>query len=187
MNELKPSNPKDIIGSSKLPLELVPDTLVAYAALAFLEGASKYGRFNWRIAGVRASIYRAAVGRHLMKWWNGEDCDPKTGVPHLASAIAGLGIILDAELAGKLTDDRPPALPALAEMVDDAAQDVKRLKHLFADQSPRQWTIDDVEVGDEEMVRANAGSAVERAQRAGAGYITTVITGKEYLPLMPAR
>jgi hypothetical protein len=111
VEETKPTNPKDIIGSGKLPLGLVPDTLLTEAAIAFLEGASKYGRYNWRIAGVRTSIYREAMQRHMIKWWNGEDRDPKTRVKHLASVIACAGILLDAELCGKLTDDRPPRAP----------------------------------------------------------------------------
>jgi hypothetical protein len=143
MADVKPTNPKDAIGAGKLPLELVPDTIRAYAALAFFEGASKYGRFNWRVAGVRASIYRAALDRHLVKWWNGEDADPKTGVPHLASVIACAGIILDAQLCGKLTDDRPPPAP-LGDLIDSLAAAVESLKTEFAEHRPHQWTIEDV-------------------------------------------
>ncbi len=108
---VKSTNPKDRIATDKLPLDLVPDTISAFAALAFAEGAAKYGAYNWRVAGVRASIYRAALDRHLKSWWNGENEDPFTGVPHLASIIACAGILLDAEIAGKLTDDRPPVVP----------------------------------------------------------------------------
>lgn len=140
----KPSNPKDVVGSGKLPLELVPDTLIVEAAMAFLEGALKYGRFNWRIAGVRASVYRAALLRHFAKWWNGEDCDQETGVNHLASVIACAGIILDAGLCGKLTDDRPPQAP-LSKRIDELAHDVHRLKKLFAGHNPKQYTITDSE------------------------------------------
>lgn len=139
----KPTNPKDAIGSGKLPLELVPDIIPAVAALAFLEGASKYGRFNWRIAGVRSSIYRAAMQRHLTKWWNGEDADPKTGVPHLASVIACVGIILDAALVNKLTDDRPPRAKEFSAVIDSMGQDVARIKELFKKHDPKQYTIAD--------------------------------------------
>jgi hypothetical protein len=137
----KLSNPKDIVGSGKLSLELVPDTIEAEVALAYLEGALKYGRFNWRVAGVRASIYRAALRRHLMRWWNGEDRDKKTRVKHLASVIACAGILLDAELCGKLTDDRPPAvdMDALLEVEEHIAH----LKELFKGHSPRHYTIAD--------------------------------------------
>lgn len=139
-----PMNPKDIVGSSKLPLELVPDTAVAHMALAFLEGALKYGRYNWRVAGVRSSIYVAAARRHLARFWNGEDYDPNTGVSHLASVMACMAIILDAELVDKLEDDRPPAA-SIGVLLDGGAEIAKNLKEKFKDHSPRQWTIADSE------------------------------------------
>lgn len=142
--DLKDTNPKDAIGSTKLPLHLVPDSLKVYAALSFCEGATKYGAFNWRIAGVRASIYKSALERHLAKWWNGEECDPVTGVPHLASVIACAAIILDAKLVDKLTDDRPPRAP-LAQLIDGAAETVQHLQKLHQDKHPRHWTIEDSE------------------------------------------
>lgn len=139
----KQTNPKDAIGSTKLPMGLVPDTIDAYVATAFLEGALKYGRFNWRIAGVRASIYDDALRRHLAKWWNGEDADPDTRVRHLASVIACAGILLDAELCGKLTDDRPPRAPLGALIGGEADATAKHLRALFKDHQPHQFTIDD--------------------------------------------
>lgn len=141
----KPSNPKDVIGSRKLDLGLVPDTLVVCAAVALTEGALKYGRFNWRIAGVRASIYHAACKRHLAKWWNGQDTDPATTVHHIDNAIASLAIIRDAMVYGKLTDDRPPAAyeNAMAEFIDGHEKSVAWLKDLFKEHSPYQYTIDD--------------------------------------------
>jgi Domain of unknown function (DUF5664) len=138
----KPTNPKDAIGSKKLMLELVPDTVLVEVSLAFLEGALKYGRYNWRVAGVRSSIYRAALGRHLAKWWNGEDRDQKTRVKHLASAIACLSILLDAELVGKLTDDRPPAAP-IGKLIEDNEGIAEHLRELFKGFSPHQYTIAD--------------------------------------------
>ena len=73
MPETKPTNPKDAIGVDKCPLHLIPTTVKPEVALALLEGALKYGQANWREVGVRASIYRSAVDRHLDKWWEGED------------------------------------------------------------------------------------------------------------------
>ncbi len=140
----KPSNPKDAIGSTKLHLELVPDTAIAMMSLAFLEGALKYGRFNWRVAGVRASVYRAAGDRHRKKWWNGEWEDPKTRVPHLASSMACDAIIIDAWACNKLIDDRPP--PAeFARMVDEAEENVRHLMSMFKDHHPKQYTIEDAQ------------------------------------------
>ena len=141
----KPSNPKDTIGSRKMPVGLVPDTVMLAAAEGFLEGALKYGRYNWRIAGVRAHIYHDALKRHLAKWWNGQDHAKDTGVHHLASVIACAGILLDAQLYGKLTDDRPPCPnpDAIAEAIDAFERRVAELRDLFKDHSPHQFTIAD--------------------------------------------
>jgi len=139
MSDTKLTNPKDIIGSAKLPLNLVPSTLQVFAAQAFAEGATKYGAFNWRVAGVRASVYKAAHDRHMEKYWNGEWADPVTGVPHLASAIACLAIILDAGVAGKLTDDRPPAIP-LASVIEEGEKVFAHLRELHKDKNPHHHT-----------------------------------------------
>lgn len=142
MSDEKPSNPKDLVAVAKLPLHLVPSTLEVFAALGFAEGAAKYGAYNWRVAGVRASVYKSAAKRHLEKWWNGQEADPKTNVPHLASVLACIGIILDAKLCGKLTDDRPPAAP-MDELIDDAEPIIAELWRMFADKHPHHYTIDD--------------------------------------------
>jgi hypothetical protein len=139
----KPSNPKDVIGQTKLPMGLVPDSMTAYASLAFLEGALKYGRYNWRAAGVRSSVYRDALDRHLSRWWNGEDVDPDTLVPHLASALACIAIILDADLSGKLTDDRPPRQEDLPKLISAMQGNIAHLKERFKDYDPHQYTIED--------------------------------------------
>lgn len=141
-SDTKPTNPKDAIGSTKLPLHLVPETLQAFACPAFAEGASKYGAYNWRAAGVRSSIYYDALRRHVGKWWNGEDCDPKTGVPHLSNAIACLTIILDAELVGKLNDDRPPRAN-LGELIEKLEAQANAVIALHAGKKPHHWTISD--------------------------------------------
>ncbi len=138
----KDTNPKDALASARLPLHLVPDSMKAMAALAFAEGAAKYGAFNWRVSGVRASVYLAALERHLMSWRNGEYADPVTGVPHIASAIACLGIIIDAELCGKLIDDRPPSAP-VGRAIREGEALVRSVLDQFADRTPRHYTIAD--------------------------------------------
>lgn len=139
----KETNPKDAIGSGKLPLELVPESAICEESLAFLEGALKYGRFNWRIGGVRASIYKAAFLRHMAKWWNGSNTDPLTRVTHLGNARACLGILIDAEWSGMLTDDRPPAQPGIEAHIDGLVDVVTHLKELFKAHTPKQYTISD--------------------------------------------
>ncbi len=139
---IKPTNPKDIIGSDKLPLHLVPTSAIALESLAFLDGALKYGRQNWRRAGARASIYYDAALRHLHKWFEGEDIDEESGVPHLAHVRACIGILIDADMAGKLTDDR--ALPVgYLDYVRQLTPHVARLKRRHAPQHPHHFTIAD--------------------------------------------
>ena len=102
------TNPKDEIGAKKVNLDVVPDTGVLYSAMALMEGARKYGSYNWRTNPVQANIYVAAARRHLAQWWNGEDTDV-SGAPHLGCAIASLMILVDATEVGNLVDNRPPA------------------------------------------------------------------------------
>lgn len=153
----KATNPKDAIGSTKLPLHLVPDTVGIFAAMAFAEGASKYGAYNWRIAGVRFSVYVAAMDRHRIRLWNGEWSDPVTGVPHLSSIIACAGIIADARQCGKLIDDRPPACD-MAAAIEEAERTAQQVIALNAGKNPRHWTIADTEDD-----QARAAAQAERA------------------------
>jgi len=138
----KPTNPKDALGIGRAPLQLVPETLAIYASLAFLEGALKYGQFNWRRSGVRASVYIAAMKRHLAKLSDGEWADKKSGVPHLSSILASAGIYADAYENGMLIDDRPP--PArTSELIDAMPAQIEHLKNMFKDFSPHQHTCSD--------------------------------------------
>ena len=142
MSDSKPTNPKDAIGSTKLPMGIVPASVIAYASLAWVEGKVKYGGVNWRDAGVKASIYLDALQRHYHKYNDGGQwADPETQVPHLASIIACAGIILDAHLAGKLTDDRPKSQPGLPALIDDLSKVVAHLKELHKDKAPHHFVI----------------------------------------------
>ncbi len=108
----KDSNPKEAFGSRKAGLSTISRQVMYEVGLAMLEGALKYGRHNYRIAGVRASTYYDACGRHMDAWWEGQDIDPDSGAKlhHITKAIAGLTVIRDSMLAGNWTDDRPPSI-----------------------------------------------------------------------------
>jgi hypothetical protein len=134
-------NPKDLVGTGKLPLHLWPTTATAMGCIALLNGALKYGRSNWRVVGVRASIYVDACQRHLAAWFEGRECDEE-GVPHLSSALACLAILVDAEAAGKLKDDRQVS-GGHAEIVNRLTPHVERLRALHASKSPKHYTIGD--------------------------------------------
>lgn len=138
----KPTNPKDLVGSAKLPIHLWPETATIMGAIGLLDGALKYGRANWRASGVRASIYVDAARRHIGRWFEGEDCDPDSGLPHLAHALACLAILVDAQAAGVLTDDRM-IKGGFDELLQQLTPHVARLKELHADRQPYHYTIAD--------------------------------------------
>ena len=90
MSSTKPSNPKDSIGIKKAPMSTVSAAVLAEIGVAMLEGASKYGRHNYRAVGVRGSVYYDATMRHMDAWWKGEHQDGETGQSHLAHAMCCL-------------------------------------------------------------------------------------------------
>ena len=102
------TNPKDLLGVKKVPLHLVPPSSLIYEAVAFRDGAKKYGPYNWRSKKVSAVIYIDAALRHIQAYLDGEDNAFDSGLPHLAHAKATLGVVIDALETGNLVDDRPP-------------------------------------------------------------------------------
>lgn len=111
------TNPKDLLGSKKPPIHLVPPASLIYQALGMDDGATKYGPYNWRDNKVIATIYVSACMRHLLQWLDGEELAKDSKKPHLAHAISCIGIIIDALETGNLIDDRPThgAAPSLIE------------------------------------------------------------------------
>lgn len=105
----KEPNPKDAIAIKKAPLSCIPMPPLYEEGLVMLSGAMKYGRHNWRVSGVKASVYFDATMRHMTSWWEGQDDDPESGLSHLAHASACLSIVRDSQLQGNWVDDRPPA------------------------------------------------------------------------------
>jgi len=135
---VKPTNPKDMAGVRKAPMSTVPANVLVEIGVAMLEGASKYGRHNYRAVGVRGSVYYDGVMRHLMAWWEGEDLDPDSGMSHVTKAITSLVVLRDAMMQGKFTDDRPPrALPFFPTLNAGAADIIDR----YADRQPIHYTI----------------------------------------------
>lgn len=142
-----PDNPKDLVGQTKLDLSVIPETLLIEVGLAFYEGALKYGRFNWRMRPVKASIYLSACDRHTMKYKSGEERDKLTGTHHLAYAICCLAILFDAIKYGTMIDDRAPRgrlnHDISAELDNEVMKRISQLKDLFKDEKPYQFTIQD--------------------------------------------
>ena len=150
----KPTNPKDIVATTKLPLHLIPMITQAYLAIGHFNGLGKYGRDNWRECGVLASIYTSAAKRHIDSWFEGEETDPDDKVPHLMGAITSLSILTDAQHTGMLNDDRKyrgAGIPAQVRGLAEAH--IGRLAELHADRKPKHYSIQDMGTDAQENVR----------------------------------
>lgn len=141
---MKPTNPKDKIGSLKLPLHLWPTTATAMGCLGLLEGREKYGGQNFRAGGVLASVYISACKRHLDAWFEGEELAPDSGVPHLANALACIAIIVDADSQGALVDDRAYSNGGYRRLVERLTPLVSLIQAAHADKDPHHYTIQDI-------------------------------------------
>lgn len=106
---VKDTNPKDAVGTKKWrQYSTVPTSAVWAMGVAMLEGARKYGRHNYRVAGVRASVYVDAAKGHIDQFWEGENIDADSGLHHVVKAMASLAVLYDSIVQENWVDDRPP-------------------------------------------------------------------------------
>lgn len=133
------SNPKDLLGVKKVSMSKIPPIAIAHEALAMMDGAGKYGSFNWRGNGVQAMIYIDALLRHVMLWVEGQEQAEDSGCHHLGHARACLGILLDAQATGNLVDDRPTgASEKLEEAFDQIAAKIPAMNKRHAEFKAKQ-------------------------------------------------
>lgn len=92
---------------------------------------------------MRASIYVDALSRHISRWHEGEDTDSDSGLPHLAHALACLAILVDAQMVGKLEDDREFNGESYPKYLTALTPHVERLKQIHAGKNPKHFTIAD--------------------------------------------
>lgn len=75
---------------AKPRFSLIPHDAL-WQVVAVLEfGAGKYGAGNWRGVTNAHERYFNAAHRHLNAWWQGENVDDESGLPHLAHAVCCL-------------------------------------------------------------------------------------------------
>lgn len=113
------TNPKDLVGETKPSLRAVPMIAVYEMGKAMLDGMRKYGLFNWRTNAVRSDIYVDAAMRHINAWADGEEVASDSGVHHLAHAMACMAILIDAQNADQLVDNRPRVRGLLGQYLKD--------------------------------------------------------------------
>jgi hypothetical protein len=115
--QVNAANPKTLMGRRKVPmLSVIPPASLIYEAEAMnygafeavrADGSKGYGPFNWRDQPIEAGVYVDACIRHLLQWWDGEECADDSGVHHLGHAKATLGILIDAIENDTWIDTRP--------------------------------------------------------------------------------
>ncbi len=124
------TNPKDKLGAKKPQTWLNPRAALMHMAKAFEFGAYGtdaegvqvrknadgspfgYGPFNWRDKKVKATVYIAAMDRHIAEYLDGDDKASDSKCLHLAHIMACAAILIDAVENGNLIDDRPMRGPA---------------------------------------------------------------------------
>jgi len=96
---------------NKLPLNLLSTEAMNQRPAVLAFGEQKYAAPNWR-SGFACSRPLAAAMRHITAFNNGEDCDPESGLSHLAHAACCIMFLLEFEKTHPHLDDRyKPNLP----------------------------------------------------------------------------
>ena len=133
----KPTNPKDAVGIRKPRFYSGMSCHVRrLVSIGMMEGAMKYGRHNYRDAGVRASVYYDSTNEHLDDWYEGEDIDPDSDLNHVIKAICSLYVLADAIITGNFVDDRPPRTKKVRDIVKESQPIVDRLFEKYPNPLP---------------------------------------------------
>jgi hypothetical protein len=119
-------NPKDLLGIKKVSISKFPAVAVLHGAHAMMNGADKYGPYNWRDKAVIASIYIDALIRHVLAWLEGEENATDSDAHHLGHALACAAILLDAQETGTLVDDRPNGRKIASKVLNRINKKIER-------------------------------------------------------------
>lgn len=99
-------NPKTQFGITKPRATYTPPIPYLEYSLAHLQGALKYGPFNWRDDPVTMSTYLDAAESHIAKFRAGMNYASDTGIHELGHAMTCLSIVIDAQAYSTIKDDR---------------------------------------------------------------------------------
>ena len=91
--------------TNKVRLELLPPELLEGVGEVLTFGAEKYADRNWEL-GMDWSRPYAALLRHMLAWWSGEDTDPETGMSHLCHAGCCIAFLIAYEQRDIGNDNR---------------------------------------------------------------------------------
>lgn len=100
-------------GVKDVQLHALPRVAAEELGRVYAFGAAKYADYNFRKGYEWSKSWDAAM-RHLLAFWDGEDLDPESGLPHLAHAMWHCASLLSFATEHPGFDDRyhgnaPPA------------------------------------------------------------------------------
>lgn len=113
-------------GTKLARFDLIPADTLRDLAEHYGRGAEKYADRNWE-RGYKWSLSYAALLRHLMSWWDGEDTDDE-GFEHIIAAIWHSIALATFAQRGIGTDDRPstPPAPETSNRTERGAAELRR-------------------------------------------------------------
>ncbi|HEY0062484.1 MAG TPA: dATP/dGTP diphosphohydrolase domain-containing protein [Telluria sp.] len=92
--------------AGKPDFSLIPMATLEDEARVWMYGRQKYAAWNWT-KGMPWSVPFACAMRHMAAWQRGEECDPESGLPHLAHAMCNLRMLTLYATNFPQGDDRP--------------------------------------------------------------------------------
>lgn len=107
--------------------DLVPGYPIHKMAEVFGFGTKKYADRNWEMGYDWGKSYAAAM-RHLLAFWNGEDNDSESSLPHLAHAMWHMAVLMEFQRNGLGTDTRSDVTAADLESELLNAQEIADAK-----------------------------------------------------------
>lgn len=92
--------------NGKDPMHLVPVSAIRAMAKVLDYGTKKYDARNWE-KGNDYSVPYSSLMRHLMSFWDGEDIDPESGLPHTYHILMNAAMLVEYSEKFDNLDDRP--------------------------------------------------------------------------------
>ena len=114
----------------KCRMDLIPPEAIEALGWVLTHGAEQYGERNCEQEMRWGRLY-AALLRHMLAWWGGEDADPDSGSSHLNHALFCVSLLVTYEQREIGEDDRPTIdSRTIPERVRDfvAQQDQRQIK-----------------------------------------------------------
>lgn len=106
-DRIKPEDTAIHDDGEKEPIHLIPPEAMMALAKVYRYGAKKYtDPRNWEKGMDWSRLYSSAM-RHMLKFWNGEDDDPESGLPHTWHAFWNVCALVWYREHHANLDDRP--------------------------------------------------------------------------------